>query len=114
MPFQEIPMPGKGLNHNLAIHRRVLQELRFWWGLSDQDIFNGVYREIPEEVKHECLKLGRDIKRDIWHSIYTGRRHLAKLNGHKLPDGQTLIDTHTTSKPRLTSVNLGRSILCGR
>jgi hypothetical protein len=93
MGFQKFPMPGKGLNG--ATHRRVGQEIHFWWDSPDIDIFNAVWREIPENIKRECARIGRDLKRDIFHSIRSWRIHL----------NQTTTNIPSTIQPRKVSVD---------
>jgi hypothetical protein len=95
--FLKISIPKTERNSN--VHKRVLQQLRWFWDTPDQDIFNTVYREF-----RGC---GRDVTYDIWHSIANGRRFLAKVNGWSLPDDGSQVPAGGTTSfhPRLTDIN---------
>jgi hypothetical protein len=78
MPYLgECPKSGEG-KLDAWINRRVLQELRWFWNMSDEDIFEAVKRECRdvEEIKRNWnTTSGMPFKRDV----FTSPRHgLAK------------------------------------
>jgi hypothetical protein len=100
MPYLgECPKSGQG-KFDAWINRRVLQELRWFWDMSDDDIF--------EAVKRECKGCGRDkteLEYDIRHAIQTGRVYLAKAWDsepvHLDSAPRACTETLATSKPKL-------------